>query len=602
MGGFIAVSVPISGTASSPSIPLADSPTSGLFETSKSGIGVSLAGQQFLLLEQLKFLLGYTSVNTLSLSQVAGSPFAGATAPTDCAVTPDSQFVYFSDSFTITGFLLNRISGALTVLPGSPFAGLGGSPKRINVSPDGAWVIAASDNFVAVFSVNRLTGFLTPQASSPFTVGAVAYDAVFSPDQKYVIVSSVNTDKIAVFAFNSTSGFLTPVAGSPFGTGGILSPYGVCFSPNSKYVFVACSGTPSGVAAFSMNTNTGFLTPVTGSPFSTGNAGTKDVAVSPDGAYLFAVNTGANTYSSFSVAAGTGALTQLSGSPFATGSGAYSIDFSPNGLNVVITAANVDQVSAYSYSAGVLTSVAGSPFAFTGLRYQLAYTPDGMHLIAPNVLTNGAIVLKTAATQNYDLLEAYFDPTQGLAGYLNINGGLQIQGGAVASGTANDARYAKLAGLSTQAFAASTLALSGKLTAYNGIATAGEGAPAIYAAGRAIAQAAAVASVASYTLPASDGTYEVSANVLVTTATLHSFNVTVAYTDEGNTARVATLNFSTIAGVISNAAITNAAGAVPYEGVPLHIRCKASTTITIATTGTFTTVAYNVEGIIKQTS
>jgi hypothetical protein len=113
---------------------------------------------------------------------------------------------------------------------------------------------------------------------------------------------------------------------------------------------------------------------------------------------------------------------------------------------------------------------------------------------------------------------------------------------------------------------------------------------------------AAVASVATYTVGATDGSFDVVANVLITTATVHSFTVTCAYTDEGNTARTLTLNFSTLAGVISNAAITNAAGAVPYEGVPLRIRCKATTAITIATTGTFTTVTYNVEATISQTA
>jgi hypothetical protein len=32
----------------------------------------------------------------------------------------------------------------------------------------------------------------------------------------------------------------------------------------------------------------------------------------------------------------------------------------------------------------------------------------------------------------------------------------------------------------------------------------------------------------------------------------------------------------------------------------MHIRAKAGTAITISTSGTFTTVTYNVEGIIKQ--
>lgn len=127
--------------------------------------------------------------------------------------------------------------------------------------------------------------------------------------------------------------------------------------------------------------------------------------------------------------------------------------------------------------------------------------------------------------------------------------------------------------------------------------------PQLVASGRATAQAAANASVAAFTVGASDGSFDVVANVLVTTSTLHNFTVTVAYTDEGNTARVLTLQFSNLAGTFLTA-IANAAGAVPYEGVAVSIRCKAATAITIASAagGTYTTVAYNIEGFITQKS
>lgn len=140
---------------------------------------------------------------------------------------------------------------------------------------------------------------------------------------------------------------------------------------------------------------------------------------------------------------------------------------------------------------------------------------------------------------------------------------------------------------------------SSKITTYNAIATAGWGVPAIYGSGRSTAQTAAVASVAAYTVGGSDGSFEISANVLVTTSTLHSFTVTCAYTDEGNTARTLTLSFSNLAGTFLTT-IANAAGAVPYEGVPVRIRAKSGTAITVATTGTFTTVTYNVEASITQ--
>ena len=141
-----------------------------------------------------------------------------------------------------------------------------------------------------------------------------------------------------------------------------------------------------------------------------------------------------------------------------------------------------------------------------------------------------------------------------------------------------------------------------QFTKYNNVSTAGLGVPAIYGSGRSTAQTAAVASVAAYTVGAADGSFAITANVLVTTATNHAFTVTCTYTDEGNTSRTVTLTFGLVAGGVTTTSIANANGAVPYMGVPLRIRAKAGTTITIATTGTFTTVTYNVEASIIQLS
>lgn len=137
------------------------------------------------------------------------------------------------------------------------------------------------------------------------------------------------------------------------------------------------------------------------------------------------------------------------------------------------------------------------------------------------------------------------------------------------------------------------------VTNYNGINTAGGGIPAIYGYGRVTGQVAAKAALATYTVGATDGTFIVSGNINVTTSVTHSFTMTVTYSDENNTSRTLTLNFSSVAGVLGTA-ITNALGVGAYEGVPLHIRCKAATAITFATVGTFTSVAYNAEGIIQQ--
>jgi hypothetical protein len=147
-------------------------------------------------------------------------------------------------------------------------------------------------------------------------------------------------------------------------------------------------------------------------------------------------------------------------------------------------------------------------------------------------------------------------------------------------------------------FTASTGDLSAKLTTYNNVTTAGIGTVPVYASGSSTAQTAAVASVATFT-PTADGLFEISTNVNVTTSTTHSFAVQVTYTDEGNTARTLTVPMAQLAGT-TVAAITNVTGAGPYEGVKLAIRAKASTAITILTSGTFTSVTYNVFGAISQ--
>jgi hypothetical protein len=146
------------------------------------------------------------------------------------------------------------------------------------------------------------------------------------------------------------------------------------------------------------------------------------------------------------------------------------------------------------------------------------------------------------------------------------------------------------------------LAVAGKMLTYNSIATAGLGVPAVYGSGRQTAQTGADSSVATYTVGAADGFFEVSAYVNVTAATNANFTVTCTYTDEGGTSRTLTFGFTQLSGATFLTAITNVTGVGPYESPVYRIHCKASTTITIASAagGTYTSVTYNIEGTIVQ--
>jgi hypothetical protein len=140
----------------------------------------------------------------------------------------------------------------------------------------------------------------------------------------------------------------------------------------------------------------------------------------------------------------------------------------------------------------------------------------------------------------------------------------------------------------------------GKFTEYNSIALAGNGVATVNSAPRSTAVTNATTSLAAYTTPAVDSSYDVSANVQVTASTVAAMSVTCTYTDETNTSRTLTLGFTQLSGATLVTSITNALGTGPYEGIHYHIRCKASTTITFATTGTVTGITYNIEGTAVQ--
>lgn len=184
---------------------------------------------------------------------------------------------------------------------------------------------------------------------------------------------------------------------------------------------------------------------------------------------------------------------------------------------------------------------------------------------------------------------------------------LTLQNNAATAGVGLDVATDGTLKLRNRAQTAGTgnLDVGAKITGYNGITTAGFGVPTIVTNGRATAQTAANASIATYTVGAADGTFVVSSNILVTNATNHAFTVQCTYTDEGNTARTVTLPFRLVGDTTAlTSSVATANGTVPYLGVPVHIRAKAATAITILTqaAGTYTSVVYNAEGIIRQMS
>lgn len=108
-------------------------------------------------------------------------------------------------------------------------------------------------------------------------------------------------------------------------------------------------------------------------------------------------------------------------------------------------------------------------------------------------------------------------------------------------------------------------------------------------------QSTAVSGLVNQTVGALDATYVLYANVYITSGSSFSFNTLCSYTDEGNNARNAAFNFSIPGTNTLNPLISNAGGSVPYMSGALCVRCKAASTLSVVTSGTFTTIGYNID-------
>lgn len=225
-------------------------------------------------------------------------------------------------------------------------------------------------------SISSGTGTI---ASSDVT--AVAVTCVAAVPQFAYVANNFDSD-VSAFSINSSTGALTAVSGSPFGM-----PYqGVNSVAATPAVVVATTAAIIGngtVSVWTITSGTGGLTPATGSPYVISGGGAS-VTVNAAGTVAY-VPYNADAIVAYSINGTTGALTAVTGSPFATGStgspGVITINaagtfaYVPNS-NATLSGFSVDP------NTGALTPLAGSPFAVTQANYltisgSVAYAVNG---------------------------------------------------------------------------------------------------------------------------------------------------------------------------------------------------------------------------------
>jgi len=198
--------------------------------------------------------------------------------------------------------------------------GLWAADRAANVAPP-RFVFAAefSTGKVAGFNVNPTNGELTPTGQAPVWAHWGPVQVVSDKGGFRLYVANQGSQDLSVYFINRSNGYLTPVPGSPFAMGGTGT--NVAIAPSGKFVYATTDsshGGSDGVSGFEAQSD-GSLTPVPGSPFYA-ETGPDSIVVDPSGRYVYVGHeisaTDGYNIDAFSIDGNTGSLTPVAGEPY----------------------------------------------------------------------------------------------------------------------------------------------------------------------------------------------------------------------------------------------------------------------------------------------
>jgi 6-phosphogluconolactonase (cycloisomerase 2 family) len=256
-----------------------------------------------------------------------------------------------------------RSNGALRPVPGSPFAA-GGAPNSIAVVASGrfAYVADTVPGSISGYNIDQ-SGVLTPVPGSPFAAADGTAFVIIDPSGRFLyalncggVCSGSGSGNIEAYTIDQQTGVLTPMAGSPFAAG--QSPFAIAVDPTGHFAYVA-NFESGDVFAYSIDSQTGALTQI-GSPIAAGTL-PLSIVVDPWGQFVYTANTASGDISAFAINFD-GSLGTVVGSPFAAGNATAGVAPSSNGKFLIAAAGD----GAFVYSidnTGALHLQAGSPVA-----------------------------------------------------------------------------------------------------------------------------------------------------------------------------------------------------------------------------------------------
>jgi len=294
-------------------------------------------------------------------------------------------------SDNVSVYAIDPTTGALAPVAGSPFSA-GRLPRCVAVTPSGSFAYVANAGIdtqpggVSIFAVNPTSGALTPVGGSLMAAGERPWVVAVHTSGRFVYVasgldSSPRNGDLRAFAVDRATGALTP-AGSPFSLG--KAPYSVAVHPSGMFAYVLSNGE---VSTYSINSTTGALSQIGGSPVQSGSGSdTASLAIHPSGAYAYVANEFDGSISMFSVDKTTGALSHLAGSPLPAGTFPNSVAIHPSGDFALVSDFWDNDVQVYSInrSTGALAAVTSSNLGGAYYPHWLAVSSTGAFAYVAN--------------------------------------------------------------------------------------------------------------------------------------------------------------------------------------------------------------------------
>jgi len=185
---------------------------------------------------------------------------------------------------------------------------------------------------------------------------------------------------VTAFRVNTNTGNLSQILGSPYPTG--VSPTAIRVHPDGKFAYVSNAGEDT-ISLYTIG-STGALTEVT--PRTVTGDQPSDLLIDSAGQFLFTVNSAGNTVSSFSIDGKSGTLSQV-GTPVQTaGFTPIRGALAPSGKFLYVANSNSATVSGFAVDgSGALAPVPNSPTRVGNGPNWIAIDPGGKFLYVANL-------------------------------------------------------------------------------------------------------------------------------------------------------------------------------------------------------------------------